>query len=679
MLHEPAGPRRWPPGSRPCRVLNIEPVAHEGIAKGFDARVVPPSCSPRTRTASGSWWWATTRTSRRWSPTSRVAGWTSRRAASRRSRSRAHGRAARPPAPARARVARAQRCSPERRGGHRQRDLRAAQQRVREHVLARVVRRAPARPEAVDRHRDRLRDVARVARAAAPGRPPPVARARRSRAAAGRRCFPASMRRPQPRERRLEPHALDLARDGVEHARIAASSSARRSQNSAPRPGTTLNAVAGVEHRGDGGEPAGPAGSWQAATAWAAAASASSALRPRSGAEPECAARPCAWTSIVPAALRRTTTPSAPSGVSSPASKHRHASQPAKRAPWAKAPCATPRRRRGGARPPRSPRAARPARAARRARARRRPSCRRRPSRGACRRRAERLVVGVADHRVDVAEQQDAARARCRSGAAAGRARGRVRSRAAAPRRPRRVRAPRRSRRTPPRRARRPTARRRRPAPRARAGKVAGLQRKEGRGRLGPAREPPSLRPYDPRTPLARAPPSSIPLDHTVCPSCPRWRSWRGACTRRCPASRRVGARARDQRAQDVRPAAARARGPHVHRRVARRGKLLLLELGELVVLVHLMSAGRMQLQPKRGSLATRPSRLMIRLPDDRELRVREFGSKQAMWLKVLRAEAWTPTTRSTLGPGGVARPAAAARSCSTRRGRCTRCCATSR
>ena len=72
---------------------------------------------------------------------------------------------------------------------------------------------------------------------------------------------------------------------------------------------------------------------------------------------------------------------------------------------------------------------------------------------------------------------------------------------------------------------------------------------------------------------------------------------------------------------------------------VNRRGKLLVLELGELVVLVHLMTAGRMQLNPKRGSLRDRAARLMIRLPEDHELRVREFGSKQAMWLKVLRAE----------------------------------------
>ena len=72
---------------------------------------------------------------------------------------------------------------------------------------------------------------------------------------------------------------------------------------------------------------------------------------------------------------------------------------------------------------------------------------------------------------------------------------------------------------------------------------------------------------------------------------------------------------------------------------VSRRGKLLMLELDELVVLVHLMSAGRIQLQPKRAGLRDKTSRLLLRLPGDRELRVREFGTKQRAWVKVLRAE----------------------------------------
>jgi formamidopyrimidine-DNA glycosylase len=72
---------------------------------------------------------------------------------------------------------------------------------------------------------------------------------------------------------------------------------------------------------------------------------------------------------------------------------------------------------------------------------------------------------------------------------------------------------------------------------------------------------------------------------------------------------------------------------------VRRRGKLLVLELGELALLLHLMSAGRLQLQPKRASLRDRTSRLLLRLPGERELRMREFGSKQAAWVKVLRTE----------------------------------------
>jgi formamidopyrimidine-DNA glycosylase len=72
---------------------------------------------------------------------------------------------------------------------------------------------------------------------------------------------------------------------------------------------------------------------------------------------------------------------------------------------------------------------------------------------------------------------------------------------------------------------------------------------------------------------------------------------------------------------------------------VRRRGKLLVLELGELSVLLHLMSAGRLQLYPKRASLRDRTSRLLLRLSEDRELRMREFGSKQAAWVKVLPAE----------------------------------------
>jgi formamidopyrimidine-DNA glycosylase len=74
---------------------------------------------------------------------------------------------------------------------------------------------------------------------------------------------------------------------------------------------------------------------------------------------------------------------------------------------------------------------------------------------------------------------------------------------------------------------------------------------------------------------------------------------------------------------------------------VRRRGKLLLLEAdteshGPLTLLTHLMSAGRLMLYDKRGSLRDKTSRVLIRLPGDRELRLREFGTKQAAWVKLL-------------------------------------------
>jgi len=73
---------------------------------------------------------------------------------------------------------------------------------------------------------------------------------------------------------------------------------------------------------------------------------------------------------------------------------------------------------------------------------------------------------------------------------------------------------------------------------------------------------------------------------------------------------------------------------------VRRRGKLLMIDFGELTLLLHLMSAGRMQLFDKRASLRDKTARILLRLPGDRELRLREFGSKQAAWAKLLPAEA---------------------------------------
>jgi formamidopyrimidine-DNA glycosylase len=86
---------------------------------------------------------------------------------------------------------------------------------------------------------------------------------------------------------------------------------------------------------------------------------------------------------------------------------------------------------------------------------------------------------------------------------------------------------------------------------------------------------------------------------------------------------------------------------------VRRRGKQLIVEFsGELVLLIHLMSAGRLQLFDKRAGPRDRTSRLLVRLRDGRELRLREFGSKQAAWVKLLRAsELEQDESLSKLGP----------------------------
>jgi formamidopyrimidine-DNA glycosylase len=71
---------------------------------------------------------------------------------------------------------------------------------------------------------------------------------------------------------------------------------------------------------------------------------------------------------------------------------------------------------------------------------------------------------------------------------------------------------------------------------------------------------------------------------------------------------------------------------------VRRRGKLLMLDLGELTLLIHLMTAGRLQMFDKRASMRDRTARFLLRLPEGRELRLREFGTRQAAWVKLLRA-----------------------------------------
>ena len=83
--------------------------------------------------------------------------------------------------------------------------------------------------------------------------------------------------------------------------------------------------------------------------------------------------------------------------------------------------------------------------------------------------------------------------------------------------------------------------------------------------------------------------------------------------------------------------------------KVRRQGKNLIVETDSdggdrvnLVLLIHLMSAGRLQLYDKRAGPRDRTSRLLVRVRKaggaEAELRLREFGSKQAAWIKLLPA-----------------------------------------
>jgi formamidopyrimidine-DNA glycosylase len=72
---------------------------------------------------------------------------------------------------------------------------------------------------------------------------------------------------------------------------------------------------------------------------------------------------------------------------------------------------------------------------------------------------------------------------------------------------------------------------------------------------------------------------------------------------------------------------------------VRRVGKMPVVEFGDLALLIHLMSAGRLRAYDKRASPKDRASRVLVRLGDGRELRLREFGTKQRAWAKLLPTE----------------------------------------
>jgi formamidopyrimidine-DNA glycosylase len=93
---------------------------------------------------------------------------------------------------------------------------------------------------------------------------------------------------------------------------------------------------------------------------------------------------------------------------------------------------------------------------------------------------------------------------------------------------------------------------------------------------------------------------------------------------------------------------------------VRRIGKMPIVEFaptpgsahGELALIVHLMSAGRLQVFDKRASLKDKRSRVLIRIADGRELRLREFGTRQRAWAKLVPAEkVEVDEMIATLGP----------------------------
>lgn len=73
---------------------------------------------------------------------------------------------------------------------------------------------------------------------------------------------------------------------------------------------------------------------------------------------------------------------------------------------------------------------------------------------------------------------------------------------------------------------------------------------------------------------------------------------------------------------------------------IHRRGKHLLIDFSSGVsMLMHLMSAGRLQLFDKQGSLRDKTTRMIIRLERGDELRLREFGTKQSAWVKLVHTD----------------------------------------
>src|SRR5919201_3131282 len=92
---------------------------------------------------------------------------------------------------------------------------------------------------------------------------------------------------------------------------------------------------------------------------------------------------------------------------------------------------------------------------------------------------------------------------------------------------------------------------------------------------------------------------------------------------------------------------------------VGRIGKMPVVEFSgdgrpavPLAMLVHLMSAGRLQVFDGRASLRDRTARVLVRLGDGHELPLREFGKKHRAWAKLMPSDS-VPADEAvaTLGP----------------------------
>ncbi len=94
---------------------------------------------------------------------------------------------------------------------------------------------------------------------------------------------------------------------------------------------------------------------------------------------------------------------------------------------------------------------------------------------------------------------------------------------------------------------------------------------------------------------------------------------------------------------------------------VRRIGKMLAIDFdadSELTMLVHLMSAGRLQVAEKRASMKDKRSRLRIRIAGEGELRLREFGTRQSAWAKLMpTGDVASDEMVATLGPDAFPPP----------------------